>query len=123
MKIINKTEFYALPEGTVYSDYEPYIFSNLKVKQDTVYNDGQPVDFLYESLIGNIDTNNSDHFIDILDDAEKNKTSLPMDFNCCERDGLFEEKEQLFAIYEKKDLADFIKKLESLLPIVTYYNK
>jgi hypothetical protein len=113
MKIVNKTEFYALPKGTLYSDYEPCFFNDLKVKQSTIYDGEKPIDFVYESLIGNIDADSSGHFVDMLDDAEKNKTSLPMDFECGERDGLFEE-EQLFAIYEKNDLEDFIKKLESL---------
>ena len=113
MKIVNKMEFYALPKGTLYSDYSPYIFNDLKVKQSTIYDESKPIDFIYESLIGNIDADSSGHFVDMLDDAEKNKNSLPMDFECSERDGLFEE-EQLFAIYEKNDLEDFIKKLKSL---------
>lgn len=113
MKIVNKTEFYALPEGTLYSDYEPCIFTSLKVKGSTLYSEEKPIDFIYESLIGNIYAESSGHFVDMLDDAENNKTSLPMDFECGERDGLYEEN-QLFAIYEKKDLEDFIKKLESL---------
>lgn len=113
MKIVNKTEFYALPKGTLYSDYEPCIFTSLKVKGLTLYSEEKPIDFIYESLIGNIDADSSNHFVDMLDEAEKNKTSLPMDFECGERDGFYEET-QLFAIYEKNDLEDFIKKLESL---------
>lgn len=113
MKIVNKTEFYALPEGTLYSDYEPCIFTSIKVKQSTLYHQDKPIDFIYESLIGNINAESSSHFVDMLDYAEKNKTSLPLDFECGERDGLYEEY-QLFAIYEKQDLENFIEKLESL---------
>ena len=113
MKIVNKTEFYSLPEGTLYSDYEPCIFTSIKVKQSTLYNEDKPIDFIYESLIGNINAESSSRFVDMLDDAEKNKTSLPLDFECSERDGLYEES-QLFAIYEKQDLENFIQKLESL---------
>lgn len=119
MKIVNKTEFYALHEGILYSDYKPCIFNDLKVKQSTIYDGEKPIDFIYESLIGNIDADSSGYFVDMLDDAEKNKTSLPMDFECGERDGLFEE-EQLFAIYEKNDLEDFIKKLESLRSLFSH---
>jgi hypothetical protein len=119
MKIVNKKEFYALPEGTLYSDYEPCIFTSLKVKQSTLFDGKKPIDFIYESLIGNIEANSSDHFVDMLDDSENNKSSLPMDFECGKRDGLFEE-EQLFAIYEKKDLEDFIQKLESLRSVFSH---
>ena len=70
MKIVNKTEFYALPEGTLYSDYEPCIFTSLKVKGSTLYSEEKPTDFIYESLIGNIDAESSSHFVDMLDDAE-----------------------------------------------------
>lgn len=113
MKIVNKTEFYSLPEGTLYSDYKPCSITSLKVKGSTLYSENKPIDFIYESLIGNIDADSSNHFVDMLYEAENNKTSLPMDFECGERDGLYEET-QLFAIYEKNDLEDFIKKLESL---------
>ena len=36
-----------------------------------------------------------------------------MDFDCTERDGLYEE-EQMFAIYEEEDLKCFIQKLNNL---------
>lgn len=110
MKIVNKKEFYLLPNGTLYSKYERYGFQGLMVKQNTLYYENKPIDFLYDDLIGNIDVQNSDEFIDKLYDAEINKTSLSMDFDCTERDGLYED-EQMFAIYEDEDLKCFIKKL------------
>ena len=113
MKIVNKIEFYTLPEGTLYSDYEPCIFTSLKVKKSTLYSENKPIDFIYESLIGNIDAESSNHFVNMLYDAEEKKTSLPLDFECEERDGLYEDS-QLFAIYEKQDLENFIQKLQSL---------
>ena len=117
MKIINKTEFYELPNNTLYSEYEPCAFWGLKIKQKTLFLDSQnkePFDFIYEDLIGNVLSKNSNEFVDILEFAEENKTSFKLDFDCTERDGLF-EKEQLFAIYEKEDLTELIKKLNSLL--------
>jgi len=113
MKIVNKNEFYLLPAGTLYSNYERYGFKGLMVKQDTLYYENKPIDFLYDDLIGNIDVQNSDEFIDKLDEAEINKTSLTLDFDCTERDGLYED-EQMFAIYEKNDLKCFIEKLKTI---------
>jgi len=113
MKIVNKKEFYELPEGTLYSNYVRCSFSSLNVKQSTSYKESIPIDFIYESLIGNVDFSDLSYCDDVLLEAEKNKTSLPLDFECGERDGMYLEDE-LFAIYEKQDLEDFIKKLESL---------
>jgi len=113
MKIVNKKEFYLLPPGTLYSNYERYGFTGLMVKQDTLYHKDKPIDFLFDDLIGNIDAQDSGQFIDKLDDAEINKTSLTLDFDCTQRDGLYED-EQMFAIYEKDDLKKIIKKLVEL---------
>jgi hypothetical protein len=114
VKIVNKKEFYALPNGTLYSYYEPCVIMGLHVKKENIYYSEQPCDFYYESLIGNIDTNGSDDYDDLLEDAENNKTSLKMDFNCVERDAFYND-DQLYAIYEKSDIEAFIEKLQSLI--------
>ena len=90
MRIVNKQEFYKLPSGTLYSEYEPCIFTGLKIKNDTIFNGDEPIDFSYEDLIGNVETNSSNDFIDILDKCEKDKTEFNLDFECGERDGLYE---------------------------------
>lgn len=110
MKIVNKQDFYKLPEGTIYSDYEPCVFDGLKVKQSTIYDKNKPIDFIFESLIGNIDAESSGHFVDILGEAEKQGVSMVLDFDCGERDGLYEET-ALYAVYEKTDIEHFISKL------------
>jgi hypothetical protein len=47
VKLINRTEFLALPAGTVYAKWEPCCFGELQIKGDsTDYND-----FWYQSLI------------------------------------------------------------------------
>lgn len=114
MRIVNKQEFYNLPKGTLYSYFEPNYFSGLKIKWNTLINsDGKPFDFNYEDLIGNILSDNSQEFYDIIEASIEKKTSFKLDFNCMQRDGLFEEN-QLFAIYEKEDLESLINKLISL---------
>ena len=44
--------------------------TSLKVKGSTLYSEEKPIDFIYESLIGNIDADSSNHFVDMLDEAE-----------------------------------------------------
>lgn len=113
MKIVNKSEFYQLPAGTLYCNYKPCIFYDLHVKGDTIYDeDKNPVDFIYESLVGNIKADSSDEFFTILNNVEAFGNSIELDFDCSERDGLYED-EQLFAIYEQKDIDGFIEKLKT----------
>ncbi|MDR6844515.1 hypothetical protein [Flavobacterium granuli] len=110
MKIVDKIIFYNLPNGTLFSHYEPVVFNGLKIKGDTIYNGIEPIDYFYTDLIGNIQSNSSEEFIDKLDNAKDN--SLELDFERSERDGLYEE-DSLFAIYENNDLINFIKTLEN----------
>lgn len=117
MKIVNKEEFYNLPKGAVYSDYEPCVFSGLYIKQGNIHSRTEPIDFVYKDLIGNIDSDDTNHFVGILDDALINKSSLPLHFNSMERDGLFDSN-QLFAVYEKEDLEELIKELKNSLTLM-----
>lgn len=114
MRIIDKKEFYKLPKGTLYSDYDHVFFEDLKIKGETIYSKENPIDFYYEDLIGNIMCNNSDEYNEIPFESHKNKTSFELDFNCYERDGLYQEN-QMFAVYDKKDLIGLIQKLESII--------
>lgn len=114
MKIVNKKEFYTLPSGTLYSKFEPYAFYGLKIKGETIYHGDIPADYNYQEMIGNVDALHSGEFIDILRDSEENRTSFDMDFNCIARDGLF-EGEEMFAIYEKKDVEQMVDKLKSTI--------
>jgi len=99
-----------MPKGTIFSKYEPCIFNGLMIKDATI-----EFDYFYQDLIGNIDANSTGDFFDKCE-AAKNK-SVELDFNCTARDGLY-EKNQLFAIYEKKDVENFIERLqETLKPI------
>ena len=58
-------------------------------------------------------------FFDKLHDALENGTSLDMDFRCSGRDGCF-EKDQLFAVWEKKDVEMLISRLQECIhPLTT----
>ena len=52
--------------------------------------------------------------IDKLFKYEKTGESFNLDLDAYTRDGLY-EKNQLFAVYEKRDIAQLVKKLEELL--------
>lgn len=87
MKIVNLEAFRAMPAGTVYSKFNPHAFEGLMTKGDTLEHD-----FIYQDLIGNIDADDSGILGNMIDDAmEDDNVSLPLDFNCCGRDGLFDE--------------------------------
>ena len=107
MRIINKQEFLVLPEGILYSEYEPCAFYGLKVKGETWESDYLEID-----LIGNIAANDSVDYIDRLDYALENRTSLELDFDSDSRNGLFEDN-TLYAVYEQKDLNELISSLKT----------
>ena len=119
MRIVNKQEFYQLPEGTLFAYYEPIIFDDLCIKYQNLYNEkNEPIDFLYECLLGNVDSQGSDDYANILIKAQKDKSSFKLDFDCGERDGLYQD-DALYAIYEKDDIVDFIRKLNFCKSILT----
>lgn len=112
MKIINRTAFLAMPDGTVFSKYEPCVFGELLIKGKSL--DGGSGDFCYQSIVDAIASTGSGDFGDKLFDAEENGTSLPMDFDCQGRDGTF-EMDQLFAVFEPRDVRQLIERLEQAL--------
>jgi flavodoxin len=114
MKIINKQEFYDLPENILYSNYDPCVISGLKIKKKTIYNqEKEAIDYTYIDLIGNIECDGSDDFFEILENSNKNKINFNLDFEIEERDGMFDE-EEMFCIYEKKDIERFLLCLEGM---------
>jgi hypothetical protein len=111
MKIVDRKIFLQLPAGTVFSKYQPQIFSGLMIKGESFfYGVG---DFLYQDLIGNVLAESSTVLFDTLMDKGKTAESFPLDFDVEERDGLFDEN-QFFAIYEPADIAALIAKLQSV---------
>ena len=65
-------------------------------------------------MIGNIECESSEEFVDKLDLAKDKGLSLALDFYCTCRNGRFED-DQLYAIYEKDDIRGLIEKLKSCL--------
>jgi len=108
MRIVNLEEFRALPSGTVFRKYTPQMFQcELSIKGET-----WPVDFLVNYLTGNVECDKSEEEDVIFNNAEKDsKYSIPLEFDSYGRDGSFDE-EQLFGVYEQKDLDGLINALK-----------
>ena len=106
MKIVNKTAFLLLPDGTVFSKYVPCVFSNIEIKGATVNGN----DYLYQEIADSIKCEGSCYYSDKLHDAVENGASLEMDFDSLVRDGSYDD-EQLYAVWSKKDVKLLIKKL------------
>ena len=109
MKIINLTEFRAMPEGTVFCKYQPCCFGELEIKGETWEHD-----FICASLTGVIESEGSDDMMNKLDQYEKSKESFKLDLEYYGRDGLYEDN-QLYAIYEKSDIQQLVNKLTELI--------
>lgn len=114
MKIVSRQEFLSFPSGTVFSFYETCIIRGLMVKHETIYHNGIASDFTYQDLIGNIDNDGSDDYFEKLLEAPKNKTDLKLDFECIQRDGLFEQ-DSMYAVYTLEDVQGLISCLSKAI--------
>lgn len=107
MKIVNLETFRKLPSNTLFAKYEPCVFYEFCIKGETWKHD-----FLVTSDIpGSIEAPSSDKYRCLLADAQHCGKSLSMDFETEGRDGCFEEN-QLFAVWEKRDIEQFIERLK-----------
>jgi len=110
MKIVNYDEFIKLPKGTIYSETEPCIFGEWRIKRDTVNGDS---DWFYEVLVGDFDY--FEKYSDIseaYDDMEKGVDILSE--GVLQRDGMYDH-DRKFAIYSKEDIK---KLIETLITII-----
>ena len=108
MKLLNLTQFRELPEGVVFMKYEPQIFGELSVKDET-----WDCDFLSGELAAEVKCSGSDEMFNILDVAENDSSySIKLDLDVVGRDGCFEDR-QLFAVYEQIDIDNLINKLKT----------
>lgn len=104
MKIINREEFLKLKGEILYSRFEPDVFRGLEVKTDNWKDD-----WMYNDLIGNVDCDSSESFSEKCD-----KKEFDLNFDCGERDGLYEDRE-LFAIYSKEEILKLISRLKKVI--------
>lgn len=107
MRIVNLEEFRKQPIGTFFCKYEPCVFGNFELFGG-IFGDN---DYLSSELIAFPKSSGSDEMFDILHAAEKDGNSFELETECYGRDGLY-ETDQLFAIYEKKDVSQLIETLK-----------
>lgn len=107
MRIVNLETFRSLPANTVFSKYEPCVFEGIAIKGDT-----WEFDFLVTSNISDaVECSGTGEFGEILFRAQSTGESVNMDFESQGRDGCF-DKDQLFAVWEDKDVCDLIDRLK-----------
>jgi len=112
MKIVDLQTFLSMPEGTVYSRYQPCIFTGLEVKASAPGDMDR--DWCYDDLIIPIDADDSGDFSTKCSIAEEG-VSVALDFyNSTSRDGMFDD-EALFAVMEPDEVRALIAKLEKSL--------
>lgn len=94
MKIVTLQDFFKLPAGTIYSDYEPAICTGLFRKGDTcALENGEPFDFFYASVIAECYSESFTLENDLAPTVDDIET----------RWGLYDGDAQ-FAVYEPADL-------------------
>ena len=111
MRIVNLATFLSLPAGTVFNKYQPIVFEELLVKDQSI---PETSDFFYSELscpTGGLDTEET---LVAIDAVEKGGSFQP-DFDSLARDGCF-DPDQLFAIWEPDDIRRLIAKLQASLP-------
>lgn len=106
MRIVNRKTFLAMPEGTLFGKYTPCsVDGELAIKGETSGND-----FWQQGFVGWFaDGHDSGDYLDTLILLE-NGGSAALDFNCQDRDGLF-DADQLFAVFEPEDMRALILRL------------
>ena len=115
MKIITYDEFVKLPEGTLYSEYEPCIFGEVKIKYRSITHNGEVIDWYYQELTNNPNWDyapDKNDIVSVCTEMENGK-EIPPDFDIIERDGMF-DTDRKFLIYSKNDVKDLITKLQEL---------
>jgi len=97
-----------MPEGTVYSEFQPtHNFGGISVKGDTIVHEGKPIDFFMCSLIGDFggDSTTIEDECERLDRGE----DIPQEFaQCYQRDATFDDARQ-YAVWSKADVEGLAK--------------
>lgn len=122
MKLLDRKEFLQIENPVVFMEYTHLgNFGNLKIRNDVIINStGKAIDFYYEDLCSSLVILNnkeiicSEDFLDIWDNIIKNRLNFRLDFNCEERDGLFEENAQ-YIVFDDIDIKQIIDKLYSVI--------
>lgn len=116
MRIIDRQTFLSLPPGVLFSKYTPMNFGDICIKGETYYaTDGHGIDFSYQQIVDSVACSGSAELWDILLAAQERGVPFEMDFDSEGRDGMF-APDQLFAVWEKRDVESLVARLQRLLP-------
>ncbi|EDW9825595.1 hypothetical protein GTR05_004824 [Salmonella enterica] len=111
MRIVNREQFLLLPANTLFSKYKPMVFGDIAIKGDTTASGG---DYYYQAIADAVDSVSSDEMFKILVAATAHGHEFNIDLDCESRDGFYDE-DQLFAVWDKRDVEQLINRLKSCL--------
>lgn len=113
MRIVKRSEFLNLPEGTIFSKGREWFFDGLCTKGETLFDSkGLPIDFLARDWIWISSTSEDDQF-DRLYEMKESGASYPIK-DSEHRDGCFND-DDLFLIFEHADLLVMKSDIENAL--------
>lgn len=118
MKIVNREEFLRLPSGTIYAEYDNYIFESLSIKGDSLFSAPGKLDcigdFYLIDIASSVDAVCSEDLWGKLREMASDGASFPVDLKTATRDGEYEDG-QLYAVWEKEDIQSLIAVLQKSL--------
>lgn len=112
MRIVNRQEFLALPPNTLYSKFRPIIFDDLEIKGETTQSGN---DFWSQPIAGSVYVPDGKDFNDVVFELMDSGVPVVMDFDSEYRDGILDENQQLFAVYDEYDVRALIVRLQKCL--------
>jgi hypothetical protein len=111
MRIVDRKTFLALPCGTLFAKYEPCVFGELAIKEET----SAEIDFYVQDIIPWFEGAHDDgQYFNMLDRMAAGEQPPPLDYNIVCRDGYFDE-DQLFAVFDRSDTEALIARLQRAL--------
>lgn len=110
MRIVDHKEFLSLTGQTLYANYEPQVFGDLRIRGDTCW--PHSTDFHTIPLF-EIESRGSDEHCDLLWKADEDSTfNVPLeDEEGWSRDTLSYEN-QMFAVFDDEDIDKLIRRLK-----------
>ncbi len=102
-KIIDRKAFLNMPANTIYREYAPHIMGDVMIKGDSLDND------FWAQDLDNTKTDDLCGMIEMLESG-----NVEFDLDCESRDAMFND-DQLYLIYEKKDVEQLFNRIAECL--------
>ena len=111
MKVINRRDFIKLKAPVLFSEFEPCVFGPLSIKYQSYEFDSGGNDYCDVTINSAIKSESSFDFSNKCFDMEEKNISVDVDLETATRDGMF-NYDQMYAIWENKDIDKLISKLK-----------